>query len=108
MANPTLGAATQYYGQPVNIGTFINVTATTTGTLIKAGEGALYGLTINSPTAGGVITLYDGLTTGGVKIATITVPTSPQLVSLYYDIYFTTGLYIVVATQAEDITISYK
>lgn len=68
----------------------------------------MYRLTINTPTAGGTITLYDGLSTSGTKMATITVSTSPQPVTLVYDIFFATGLFVVVATQAEDLTIIYK
>ena len=108
MANPTLGTNQPYYGQPINAGTFINFTATNTGQIVKTGEGVLYSLTINTPTAAGVITLYDGLSTSGTKIGTITVPSSPVPVSLEYNIYFATGLFVVVATQAEDITISYR
>ena len=108
MANPTIGSATPYYGQPSNTGAFINFTATTAGQLVKAGEGVLYNLVINTPIAGGTITLYDGLSTSGTKIATITVPTSPQLTSFQYDVFFAIGLYVVVATQTEDFTISYK
>lgn len=108
MANPTTGSATQYYGQPVNTGTFINFTATTTGTVVKSGEGALYNVTFNNPVATSVVTLYDGLTTSGVKIATITVPASPFSVTLVYDVFFATGLFVVCATAASDITISYR
>jgi hypothetical protein len=104
----TIGSATPYYGQPTNIGTFTNITATTTGTQIKSGEGALYQLSLNKPVATGVITLYDGLSTSDPVIATITVPANPQPVTLFYDLYFTKGLFVVVATAAQDLTIIYK
>jgi hypothetical protein len=107
----TLGKPTPYYGQPVNCGTFTNITSTTTGTLIKGGEGALYSISFNSPAATGVITIYDGLSTSGVVIATITVPASPQPFTWGPNpggIYFTTGLYVVVATAAQDLTVFYK
>jgi len=105
----TQGSAEPYYGQPANVGTFVNLAGgTTAGQLVKSGEGVLYTVTINTPTAAGVITLYDGLTTGGKVIATITVSSSPMPVSLEYNVFFATGLYVVVATQTEDITISYK
>ena len=104
----TTGSATPYYGQPQNIGSFANLAGgTTAGQLIKSGEGKLYSVTFNTATAGGVVTLYDGLSTSGTKIATITVPTSPQLTTLFYDVFFATGLYVVIATQTEDITITY-
>lgn len=99
---------TPYYGQPQNVGSYVNITSTTTGTLIKTGEGAFYTLTLNKPVATSVITLYDGLTTGGTVIGTITVPTSPMPVTLTYDVYFATGLFVVVATASSDITINYK
>lgn len=102
------GSANPYYGQPVNVGSFANLSGgTTTGQLIKTGEGKLFSVTLNTATAGGVVTFYDGLSTSGTKIATITVPTSPQLNTLFYDVYFTTGLFVVIATQTEDITITY-
>lgn len=100
--------STPYYGQPVNIGSYKNVIAQTGGTLVKTGEGALYQVTFNNPIATAVITLYDGLTTGGTKIATITIPTSPQPVTLTYDAYFATGLFVVVGTADTDFTITYK
>lgn len=108
MAGPTTGTAQPYYGQPQNIGEFINFTATTTGSLIKSGEGRLYAVVINTPTAAGTITLYDGLTTGGKVMATITVPTSPVPVTLNYNLFFATGLFVVIASQAEDVTIVFN
>ena len=107
MAGPTTGTAQPYQGQPINVGEWINFTATTTGTLIKSGEGRLYNVTINTPTAGGTITFYDGLTTGGTAFAIITVPSSPMPVTLKYNLFFATGLYVVIATQAENVTITY-
>ena len=105
----TQGSAQPYYGQPVNVGQFVNLAGgTTAGQLVASGEGKLYSVTINTPTAAGVITLYDGLSTSGTKIATITVPTSPTPITLNYNIFFATGLYVVIATQTEDITIAYS
>ncbi len=99
---------TPYYGQPVNVGSFTRLSATTAGTLIKSGEGALYSLTLNTPLATGVITLYDGLSTAGTVIAQITVPANPTSETLTYNAYFQTGLFIVVATANQDLTIVYK
>ena len=104
----TIGTVTPYYGQPINVGTFTNVPDTQTGLQIKTGEGCLYLITLNKPVATGVITLYDGTSTGGKVIGTITVPASPQPVTFYYDCFFATGLFIVVATAAQDLTIVYK
>lgn len=104
----TTGTAQPYYGQPQNIGEFANLSGgTTTGQLVKSGEGRLYSITFNTATAGGVVTLYDGTSTSGTKIATITVPANPQLTTLFYDLYFATGLFVVIETQTEDITITY-
>lgn len=107
MAVPTVGSATQYYGQPVNVGTFCNITAAQTF-LVKSGEGALYSITFNNPVATGTVKIYDGLSASGVLIGSITVPSSELLVTLDYNVYFTTGLCIVVGTAAQDITVSYK
>jgi hypothetical protein len=105
----TQGSAQPFYGQPQNVGTFANLAGgTTTGQLVKTGEGALYSITFNTQTAAGVVTIYDGISTGGKLIATITVPASPQLNTLFYNVFFATGLFVVIATQTEDITISYK
>ncbi len=108
MANPTFGRATPYYGQPVNVGAYANFTATTAGTTVKSGEGALYSITFNNPVATGVVTLYDGISTGGTLIGTITIPATPQPVTLRYDVFFAVGLFIVVATAAQDLTINFK
>lgn len=107
MANPTLGTTEGYSGQPVNVGTFINFTATTTGTQVKTGIGALYEITFNNPVATGIVTLYDGTSTSGTKIGTITVPASPLPLTLSYNVYFSVGLFVVIATAAQDLTISY-
>lgn len=100
--------STPYYGQPINVGSFSNQTSTTGGVLIKSGEGALYSITFNKPVATGVVTLYDGTSTGGTVIATITIPASPIPVTLTYNTYFATGLFVVIATAAQDLTITYK
>lgn len=99
---------TIYSGQPVNVGSFKNITAQTAGTIVKTGEGALYSITFNKPVATSVVTIYDGLTTGGTVIGTITIPASPMPVTLRYDTYFSTGLFVVVATADQDLTIIYK
>lgn len=100
--------STPYYGQPVNVGSYSHIAAQTGGTLIKTGEGALYSITFNKPVATAVITLYDGLTTGGTVMGIITIPASPMPVTLSYNVAFLTGLFIVVATADTDFTINYK
>ncbi len=98
--------STIYYGQPVNVGSPKNLT--TGNAVVKTGEGALYQVTFNKPVATSVVTLYDGIDTGGTKIATITVPASPMPVTLTYNVFFTVGLYVTMATADSDITISFK
>jgi hypothetical protein len=97
-----------FAGQPHNVGSYSNLTATTTGTQIETGTGVLYSLTFNKPVATSVVTLYDGTSTGGTVIGTITIPANPQPSTIFYNVEFTTGLFVVVATAASDITISYK
>jgi len=85
-----------------------NITlAAPTTTVVKSGEGILHAITFNAPTATCVVTVYDNTAASGTLIATITVPASPQPVSLFYDVHFTTGLTITTATAASDITVSY-
>lgn len=88
---------TQYTG--VNVTTGTNVIAT--------GNGVLHSLTFNKPVATGVITIYNNTAASGTKLATITVPASPQPVTLMYDIAFGIGLTIGIATADQDITVAY-
>ena len=102
---------TPYYGQPVNCSEYSNFTATTAGTLVKTGEGVLFGITFNNPVATGVVTLYDGTSTSGTKMATITIPASPQPFTWGQNcggFRFSTGLFIVIATAAQDLTVGYR
>lgn len=85
---------------------FTNIAAAAS-TLIRTGPGVLHAITFNKPTATSVITIYDGLTTGGTKIGTITVPASPQTPVMLYDVAFGTGLLVVMATADSDITVSW-
>lgn len=85
-----------------------NITAAApTTTVVKTGAGILHMITFNKPTATCVATVYDNTAASGTVIGTITVPASPQPVSLIYDAYFTTGLTITTATAASDITVTY-
>lgn len=85
-----------------------NIAAQTTGTSIRSGQGILHSITLNKPTATSVITVYDNTAASGTKIATITVPASPQPVTLTYDVNYYTGLEVVMATADSDITLSYS
>lgn len=83
---------------------YANITGDTT-TVVKSSPGVLRRLVINAPTATEVITLWDNPSSAaGAKIGTITIPTSPQPVTLFYDAYFTLGLTIQTATATSDLT----
>ena len=87
---------------------FRNITlAAPTTTVVKSGAGVLGTITFNKPVATGVVTVYDNTSAAGTVIATITVPANPQPSTLHFDVAFTTGLTIVTATAAQDITVSY-
>lgn len=84
-----------------------NITGQAT-TTIKSSAGLLHCITLNNPVATETITIYDNTAGSGTKIGTITVPASPQPVTLKYDVEFWTGLTIVTATASSDITVSFK
>jgi len=85
-----------------------NITAAApTTTVVKSGQGILHTITFNKPAATGVVTIYDNTAASGTIIGTITVPANPQPVTLHYDATFDTGLTIVTATAAQDITVTY-
>ena len=84
-----------------------NITlAAPTTTVVKTGQGILHTITFNKPVATGTIIVYDALTATN-PIASITIPASPQPVTLHYDVVFETGLTIVTDTAAQDMTVSY-
>lgn len=87
---------------------YSNITAAApTTTVVKSEQGILHSITFNTAVATGVFTVYDNTAASGTKIATITVPASPQPVTLLYDVTFNTGLTIVSATAANDVTVSF-
>ncbi len=85
---------------------YTNLAANAT-TLIRTGRGILHNVNINTKgAASNVITVYDGIDANGTKIATIdsTVTYGP----LNFDVTFSTGLTIVIATgTAADITVAW-
>lgn len=89
---------------------YANISAAAT-TIVKAASGFLHSITINTPVASSVITIYDNTVASGTKIGTITLPAvllqqGPYTANL--DVVFNTGLTIVTATGASDITVSYR
>ena len=83
-----------------------HISANTAGVQVRAGNGQLHTVTIN--TKGGssnLLTLYDGTSTGGTVIAAI--DTTSAVGTLKYDVQFLAGLFAVLATGTEaDITIT--
>jgi len=85
----------------------LNITGQAT-TVVKAAPGVLHTITFNKPVATATVTIYDHPSAAsGTKIGTITVPASPQPVTLAYDVNFQKGLTIVTGVADEDITISF-
>lgn len=110
MADMTQRGALKKDDNGVAVGwTSKNITGTATN-VVKTGAGVLHTLVINTPIATSVITIYDGVDTGGTKIATITIPATLLTEGPYgaaYDVAFSVGLTIVTATAASDITASF-
>ncbi len=86
------------------------VLAAPTTTTVKSGAGFLHAIIVNKAAATGVITVYDNTAASGTLIATITQPAAvvESQFSLTYDVAFATGLTIVTATAAQDITVSFR
>jgi hypothetical protein len=86
---------------------YTNIAAQTAGVALRTGRGVLHAIAFNKPIATSVLTVYDGTSTSGTKIATITIPASPNTPTLLYDVAFSTGLFVVMATADMDVTISW-
>lgn len=89
---------------------YANITTATT-TTVKSGAGFLHAITFNTPVASSVITIYDNTAGSGTKIGTITLPAVLLAQGAYtapLNVSFTTGLTIVTATAASDLTVSYR
>jgi hypothetical protein len=85
---------------------YLNITSKAT-TLVKSGAGVLVSVCVNTPNATETIAIYDGLTASGTLIGTITVYASTNP-CFSYNVNFMTGLTIVTAVQAGDITVAYQ
>jgi hypothetical protein len=86
---------------------YSNITTDTT-TVVKSGAGVLHTVCFNTPLATEVTTIFDNTAASGTKIGTWTTPASPVASCILYDVAFTTGLTILTATAAGDITVSYR
>lgn len=86
---------------------YLNITGQAT-TLVRTGNGLLHTICLNKPVATETIAIYDGVSTAGTLIGTITIPASPQPGCLVYDVGYGVGLTIVTGTASSDITVSYR
>lgn len=86
---------------------YLNITGDAT-TTVKSGAGTFSRLVLNAPTATEVITIYDNTAGSGTIIGKITIPASPQPVSIEFGVAFATGLTIVTATATSDLTVVYR
>lgn len=86
-----------------------NVAAAAT-TVVKGAPGMLHSISINTPIASDVITIYDNASAGsGTKIGTITFPGTLVFqgpIPAVFDVVFLNGLTIVSAGNS-DFTVSY-
>ena len=84
-----------------------HIAANSAGDVIKTGRWQLGEVTINTKGAtSNILTLYDGLTTGGTVIGII--DTTVAVGTFLYDVRFETGLFYVLACgTAADLTIGY-
>lgn len=83
-----------------------NITTDATFAAVKSGAGILHTICVNTPAATETITVYDNTAASGTKIASLTSFASVGGCFLY-DANFTTGLTIVTATAAGDITVTW-
>jgi hypothetical protein len=98
--------ASPAFAQSVQTWQYANITSDTTTTL-KTTPGVLHAVCVNTPNATGTIQIYDSTTASGSKIGLITqFASTPRCFS--YDVAFWTGLTIVTATAAGDLTISFR
>ena len=88
---------------------YTNITATSNGVVVSPRGGVqLHAITFNKPVATGTVTIYDNATTTSTQvIGTITMPSSPQPVTLFYDVTCGQGLFIVEGVVSQDITVSW-
>lgn len=87
---------------------YTNITGQAT-TTIKSGAGFFHSLTINTPIATSIITIYDNTAASGTKIATITLPSTLLAegpTTAIYDVVYKIGLTVVTGTASSDITIA--
>lgn len=85
----------------------LSYSSATGSTIVKSTGGVLHSITFNKPTATTVLTIYNAASAGTGTIASITVPASPQPLTLFYDANMPNGISTNMTVAASDITISY-
>lgn len=95
-------------GNSAGIGWNYTHITTAATTVVKATNGVLHTITINTPVASGVINLYDNASTSGTVIGVITLPSTliEGPITLTYDALFLNGLTII-STGTFDVTVTY-
>lgn len=81
-----------------------NTAAATAGFQIKTGAGTLQNVNINVVGSGSLVTLYDGTSTAGKKLASVP---GTALGNTILNLQYVTGLFVVVTATAPDVTIGY-
>jgi hypothetical protein len=91
-----------------NYNAYLNITAATAGTVVKAGPGQLFAINLQNMAIGSVLTVFDNTAASGTKIATYTQGAAALVspVTLFYDLKFNIGLTIV-TTNTNDITVTF-
>ena len=84
-----------------------NIT-TDTGTLLKTGKGTLLGISVNTPASGATITVYDGIDNTGTVIGIYPATAAGMVALPSYGVAFVTGLYVVTAVGAANVTVYYQ
>jgi hypothetical protein len=74
--------------------------------VVKNSPGVLHSISFNKATVGLAVTLYDSTSAQTGTFGIITIPASPQPVTLFYDVTLTNGLVLNVGTSS-DLTISF-
>jgi hypothetical protein len=90
---------------------YYHIATTSAGVCIIVGSGVLHTVNINTPVAGQLVQLYDGVnaTATSLPIALITVAATTAPVPPYiYDVAYANGLVLISTTGAADLTIAYK
>lgn len=85
----------------------INTATSTNNIGASTGQHTLDKLVIGTPVAGDVITVFDAITATGTVVYKLTIPTSPQPMSIPLDVMVNTGLSIL-TTGTTDFTVVYQ